>query len=483
MDAWVHSTVQGVSSPGAFDRGDEIPRRREIPQGDRRLGRFPRVEARLARVGGRSRSLHSSAAPMSPFEAPRGRPRRASCTTAHRSGRSPRPGKASDLPCMGPPLRADAEGTWTTTIAPKMPDDPPRSRRATAARRRSPRPGESLDRVTGKAIETRGFFPFRAGRREADPLAIRSHENSARSVRGCPTAVNRLAMPLEDHLFPRQGPRAAITEPGRRSHAPKFRTLPPARGERRPRRLVGLDPRIRGRPEDPARERARIGDARRSAGGRDLAARRGRPPSARRGRRAHLRRSRPGRNEPRPARGPGRAPTIMRGGRHLGGARARSAGPLGAGRPRRRRRAHPPRRELHPGRGPPRIPQAPWERRSPTPRTGSRKARPTSSTRAPPTDRPERFPGVTSRRGGPTGPTPPGAHPGRRLHGRARSCAGPAFSHRALMRRPRRAPGACGTIGVPPRRPAPATRPAGVAELAGRADLAHHRPSNHGVLP
>ena len=57
---------------------------------------------------------------------------------------------------------------------------------------------ESLNRVIRKAIRTRGSFPSEQAAEKLIYLAIRSHENTSRSVRGRLTAVNQFAMLFED---------------------------------------------------------------------------------------------------------------------------------------------------------------------------------------------------------------------------------------------------------------------------------------------
>ena len=64
---------------------------------------------------------------------------------------------------------------------------------------------ESLNRVIRKAIKTRGSFPSEQAAETLIYLAIRSHENTSRTVRGWLTAVNQLAILLEDRFSPVRG--------------------------------------------------------------------------------------------------------------------------------------------------------------------------------------------------------------------------------------------------------------------------------------
>jgi putative transposase len=64
---------------------------------------------------------------------------------------------------------------------------------------------ESLNRVIRKAIKTRGSFPSEQAAEKLIYLAIRSHEKTARTVRGWLTAVNQFAIMFEDRFSPMQG--------------------------------------------------------------------------------------------------------------------------------------------------------------------------------------------------------------------------------------------------------------------------------------
>jgi len=64
---------------------------------------------------------------------------------------------------------------------------------------------ESLNRVIRKAIKTRGSFPSEEAAEKLIYLAIRSHEKTARTVRGWLTAVNQFAIMFEDRFKPIQG--------------------------------------------------------------------------------------------------------------------------------------------------------------------------------------------------------------------------------------------------------------------------------------
>jgi putative transposase len=64
---------------------------------------------------------------------------------------------------------------------------------------------ESLNRVIRKAIKTRGSFPSEPAAEKLIYLAIRSHEKTARTVRGWLTAVNQFAIMFEDRFSPMRG--------------------------------------------------------------------------------------------------------------------------------------------------------------------------------------------------------------------------------------------------------------------------------------
>ena len=64
---------------------------------------------------------------------------------------------------------------------------------------------ESLNRVIRKSIKTRGSFPSEEAAEKLIYLAIRSHEKTARTVRGWLTAVNQFAIMFEDRFTPVAG--------------------------------------------------------------------------------------------------------------------------------------------------------------------------------------------------------------------------------------------------------------------------------------
>lgn len=64
---------------------------------------------------------------------------------------------------------------------------------------------ESLNRVIRKSIKTRGSFPSEDAAEKLIYLAIRSHEKTARTVRGWLTAVNQFAIMFEDRFSPMRG--------------------------------------------------------------------------------------------------------------------------------------------------------------------------------------------------------------------------------------------------------------------------------------